>query len=52
MKLVCKMVGNVDTNCGKYDNDILIRLNLRTSNSHILDTYAGNVIYSIKVWGS
>ena len=29
--LICKTVGNMDTNLGKYDNDILIRLNLRTS---------------------
>ena len=31
MRLLCKIVGNMDTNLGKYDHNIVIRLNLRTS---------------------
>ena len=36
MLLMCKIVGNMDTNLGKYDHDILIGLNLRTSKIYIL----------------
>jgi len=37
MKLICKIVGNMGTNRGKYDHDILIRLNLRNSKINVLD---------------
>ena len=37
IKLICKTVGYTDTNGGKYDLDVLIRLNLRSSNNHVLD---------------
>ena len=37
MMLICKTVGNVDTNWGKDDHDILIRLNLRTSKIYVFD---------------
>ena len=37
MMLICKTVGNMDTNSGKYDHDILIIFNLRTSNIYVLD---------------
>jgi len=40
MKLICKTAGNVeiDTLIGKYDHDILIRLDLRTNKMHALHT--------------
>ena len=36
VKLMCKIVGNRNTNWSKYDHDILIGLYLRTSNIYVL----------------
>ena len=36
MMLIYRTVGNMDTNLGKYDHDILIILNLRTSKIYVL----------------
>ena len=35
--LICEIVGNMDTILGKYDHNILIRLNLRTTKTYLLD---------------
>ena len=53
-KLMCKTVGNMDTNWGKYDHDLLIGLNLRLSKiySGVCMRHAGNVFQSIKVWST
>ena len=36
IKLICKIIGNMDTNWGKYDHDILSRLNWRISKIYVL----------------
>ena len=51
MKLVCNIVGNMDRQKGKYGSDI--RLDVTTEPARAMySTSAGNVFYSIKVWGS